>query len=240
MTSNLTPQCGPPDTIGRCLLNSPKWVPNRHKPVSNSLCWSPPSSLFSPSLSTPAKVDIILSHWLRPKALNSSLTLHFLKCCKESVSKFFHPYRQNIHRIRWLLTISTVETLVQAMPVSQILATASHWFYCTQLSLLWFNQETSFPAMTSYIPYDNSQHPGQAGHSDLICSSSSPSLLIQLALQTGGAPFPQDLCTCSFCLESSHSRIRRAYFHSSPSAPMSLLFQLKCHFLSKTLLGNLI
>lgn len=157
------------------------------------------------------------SHWLRLKASNSSLTLHFLICCKESVITFFQLYCQNIHRIRWLLAVSTANTLVQATPVShrflQQLPTD-----LTAPSLLSFGLIRRLPSLqwllTPLVIKANTlcdQAP--------LTSSAAPSplhlCLITLALQTAGAPFPQDLCTYSFCLESSYPRIYRAYSTST-------------------------
>lgn len=131
-------------------------------------------------------------------------------------------------------------TLFQATPVSKILATASPWSYCTQLSLLWFNQETSLPAMTSYSTSDKSQHPVRSCPSDLICcSSTSPSLPRHIGLADGRSTFPSGplplfLLPGTFLPQNPHGLL-----HYSPSAPISLLFQLKGRFLSKTLPGNL-
>lgn len=152
------------------------------------------------------------------KALNSSLTLHFLICCKESLSKFFQLYCQNIHIIGWLLAVSTAMTLVQATPVS-------HRFLQqppTDLiapSFLSFASIRRLPSLQWLLTPLMIKANTLCDQAPLTASAAPLPLhlcLITLAVQTAGAPFPQDFCTCSSCLEFSYPRIRRAYSTSTP------------------------
>lgn len=82
--------------------------------------------------------------WLRLEDLDSLLTLHFLKCHKEYVSKSFQLCCLNIHKIWWLLAISTTKTLVQSIIVFHLdyFNSFSAGYTAPGFAVLSFNHDT--------------------------------------------------------------------------------------------------